>query len=361
MLDGFFLDMSLNRRGVVVFVLLLALQWKSTNGFAAGQSAALLFAVRRLTTPPTTTYRRETHALSRHRDASPLVTNGHRRVSRTRSFISLGDEDDDQIIAAASSSSLSSSFDGKAKNRRDPQWQERSHQLVMLVDDDEALRQSVEIFLDQQGFQVTTFSSAETALQFLEDNDPKQRLPNLIVSDIRMPGGMDGLEFLQLLRQNPDWIGLPVVLLTAKGQTRDRIAGYNAGADGYLPKPFDSTELVSLLDSLLARQKRIVNAPAITLQDLQKQVADIQALLQKGGAGPGVNGFVQATNVFLAPDERQTLELLCQGLPNKEIAAQTFLSTRRVEQLLTTLYRKTGVTNRTELVRWAIRTGNVRL
>lgn len=151
-----------------------------------------------------------------------------------------------------------------------------------------------------------------------------------------------------------------LVLLTAKGQVGDRIAGYKAGADAYLPKPFAPTELISILDSLLARQARFSNQ-SVTLQDLQQQVSDIKALLQKGGAGAGVNGFVQATNVFLAPDERQTLQLLCQGLPNKEIAAQTFLSTRRVEQLLTSLYRKTGVSNRTELVRWAIRTGTVQL
>lgn len=280
-------------------------------------------------------------------------------------FASLGDEYDDQIIAAASSTSSSSEQDGEiaqfGANRRDPVWQERSQQLILLVDDDPDLRQSVGTFLDQQGFQVTACASAETALEWLNDSSGNNNsLPNLIVSDIRMPGGMDGLEFLQRLRQNPAWVSLPVVLLTAKGQTRDRIAGYNAGADAYLPKPFSPAELTSLLDSLLARQQRMIN-PAITLQDLQKQVSDIKALLQKGGAGAGVNGFVEATNVFLAPDERQTLELLCQGLPNKEIAAQTFLSTRRVEQLLTSLYRKTGVTNRTELVRWAIRTGTVRL
>lgn len=268
-----------------------------------------------------------------------------------------GDDDDDDDDHAEKIAEFGA-------NRRNPQWQERSQYWILLVDDDDDLRQAVGAFLDQQGYQVTACASAETALEWLSDNNKNNNnnnnQPSLIVSDIRMPGGMDGLEFLKRLRENPSWVSLPVVLLTAKGQTRDRIAGYNAGADAYLPKPFAPTELLSVLDGLLARQKRFTN-PSVTMQDLQRDIADIKSLLQKGGAGVGVNGFVEATNVFLAPDERQVLELLCQGLPNKEIAAQAFVSSRRVEQLLTGLYRKTNVANRTELVRWAIRTGTIRL
>eukprot|EP00977_Amphora_coffeiformis_P008191 scaffold1830_cov148-Amphora_coffeaeformis.AAC.4 len=243
--------------------------------------------------------------------------------------------------------------------RRDPLWQERSNHLILLVDDDCDLRQAVGTFLDQQGYQVTACASAEMALEWLNANSANHQT-SLIVSDIRMPGGMDGLEFLNQIRQNPTRVSIPVVLLTAKGQTQDRIAGYNAGADAYLTKPFEPSELVSILDSLLARQKRFTD-PSVTMEDLKKEISDIKSLLQKGGAGEGVNGFVEASNVFMAPDERQILELLCEGLSNKDIAQKTFLSSRRVEQLLTNLYRKTGVSNRTELVRWAIRTGTIRL
>ena len=224
------------------------------------------------------------------------------------------------------------------------------------MDDDLDLTQSVGSFLDQKGYHVTTCGSVESALDWLAT---KPQL-DLIVSDIRMPGGMNGLEFLERLRQNSAWLSVPVVLLTAKGQTRDRISGYNAGADAYLPKPFEPAELVSILDSLLARRNRIKN-PAVSVTDLQTEIADIRELLQEGGAGAGVNGFVEATNIFLAQDEKQILGLLCEGLPNKEIAAKTFLSTRRVEQLLTSLYRKSNVSNRTELVRWAIRSGLITL
>jgi DNA-binding NarL/FixJ family response regulator len=240
--------------------------------------------------------------------------------------------------------------------RRDPQWQERSQHWILLVDDEEDLRLAVGQYLDDQGYQVTACADAATALAMA-----RQRRPSLIVSDVRMPGGMDGLDFLQSVRADAALVDLPVVLLTARGQTRDRIAGYNAGADAYIPKPFEPTELVSVLDNLLARQK-LISDSSVNVEDLQRSMADIKhLLLEKGGGGAGVGDFVEATNVFLAPDERQVLDYLCQGLPNKEIAAASFLSTRRVEQLLTSLYRKTAVSNRTELVRWAVRTGTIRL
>ena len=266
-----------------------------------------------------------------------------------------GDEDETRKTSTDSDKNGITQYGAQ---RRDPQWQERSKFLILLVDDEESLRKAVGTYLDQAGYQVTTCASGEAALEWL-DKHPQQP-PDLMVSDIRMPGGMDGLELLQRIRQNPDRVSLPVVLLTAKGQTKDRIAGYDAGADAYIPKPFAPEELLSVLDNLLERQQRFQNA-SVTVEDLRKEITEIKDLLQKGGAGAGVNGFVEAPAVFLAPDERRVLELLCEGLPNKEIAAQTFVSTRRVEQILTSLYRKAGVVNRTELIRWAIRTGTIRL
>ena len=290
---------------------------------------------------------RRMRALARRPDFDPATVN-------TCAISPLYSRKDDDDYNAAKNSGKISEF---GVERRDPRWQERSNHLILLVDDDDDLRQAVGAFLDQEGYQVTACSSAETALEWLNENSTDHQT-SLIVSDIRMPGGLDGLEFLKRIRQTR--VSIPVVLLTAKGQKHDRIAGYNAGADAYLTKPFEPKELVSILDSILARQKRFTN-PSVTMEDLKKEISDIKSLLQKGGAGEGVNGFVEASNVFMAPDERQILELLCEGLPTKDIAQKTFLSTRRVEQLLTNLYRKTGVQSRTELVRWAVRTGTIRL
>ena len=153
---------------------------------------------------------------------------------------------------------------------------------------------------------------------------------------------------------------IPVVLVTAKGMTQDRIAGYDSGADAYLSKPFDPDELVAIVDNVIERHETL-NGDKIQVDDLRRDLDEIKnLLLEEGGGGIG-NGWVEQTNIFLAPDEREVLELLCKGLMTKEIAAKTNLSTRKVEQLLTRMFRKTEAKNRTELVRWAVSTGNVQL
>jgi DNA-binding NarL/FixJ family response regulator len=145
--------------------------------------------------------------------------------------------------------------------------------------------------------------------------------------------------------------------------TRDRIEGFDSGADAYLSKPFAPEELVAIVDNLIHRQAALNGfgsdeKQSPDVEDLKRDLEEIKnLLLYKGGGGIG-NGFVMKTDVFLSSDERRVLGLLCEGLMNKEIAAATHLSTRRIEQLLTQMYRKTGVKNRTELVRWAVSSGN---
>jgi len=269
-----------------------------------------------------------------------------------------------------------------AQRRRDPDYQKRSKRWVLLVDDEEAIRRAVGQLLFEKGYQVTTCADGATALKVAlspnhqdetvttlssRDDDTITRrnrnsIPDVIVSDVRMPGALDGLQLLGAIRSHPELVQVPVVLLTAKGLPQDRVQGYQAGADAYIPKPFDPDELVTIVDRVILRHEELNASDSVAIDDLKRDLEDIKfLLLEKGGGGGGANGFVEATNVFLAPQERQVLELLCQGLMNKEIADRTFLSTRRVEQLLTTMYRKTNVKNRTELVRWAISTGNVKI
>jgi DNA-binding NarL/FixJ family response regulator len=197
------------------------------------------------------------------------------------------------------------------------------------------------------------------------------QVPDLIVSDVRMPG-MDGLTLLEQIRSHPQLIPIPVILLTAKSMVPDRVAGYQAGADAYLPKPFDPDELIALMDHFIQRHEALNDAQQNAIVELQRNVQDIKFLLKEqmgvnngetilGPSPPTAQPRVVATNVFLAPDERQVLNLLCQGKMNHEIADRMYLSTRRIEQLVTIMFRKTNVKNRTELVRWAIATGNVKI
>jgi DNA-binding NarL/FixJ family response regulator len=251
----------------------------------------------------------------------------------------------------------------------------RSQHWILLVDDEASLRDAVGRMLVNSGYQVTTCQDGSEALRIALNGpsrfDPSatkalstvpRSSPDAIVSDVRMPV-MDGLTLLETIRSSPQLVEVPVVLLTAKGMPQDRVAGYNAGADAYLTKPFDPEELVTVIDSVIQRHERLNNSNNVMLSDLQRDLRDIKyLLLEQGGSGVGTIGDrVEATNIFFPPDERQILQLLCQGLMTKEIAERMYMSTRRVEQLLTSMFRKVKVKNRTELVRWAISTGNVKI
>ena len=126
----------------------------------------------------------------------------------------------------------------------DGRWQEQSNRAnrwIVIVDDEQPIRTAVGQYLFDSGYQVTACADADTALKVClskaEDDGggAGNSVPDAIVSDIRMPG-MDGLEFLFVIRSDDRLMQVPVVLLTAKGMAQDRIAGYKAGADAYLPK-----------------------------------------------------------------------------------------------------------------------------
>lgn len=244
--------------------------------------------------------------------------------------------------------------------------QQRKDAHIVIVDDEEAIRMAVGDFLLHQGYRVTACSDAQTALQLLSpEGNNDGIIPDAIVTDVRMPGAMDGLELLKFIRASSKLVGIPVVLLTAKGMTSDRIAGYKAGADAYLPKPFHPEELVSILDNLIERHETL-SAENIGVDDLRKDMNEIKKLVMEKTRNTGDNIDRSAggtaicwNDVFLTTDERQVLELLCKGLTNKEISKEMKLSQRRIEQFLTSMYRKTNAINRTELLRWAISTGNI--
>lgn len=252
-----------------------------------------------------------------------------------------------------------------------PRW-------IMVVDDEESIRLAVREFLVDQGYRVMTFSDAPTALQQLSQlfdsitNNKSFVVPDAIVSDIRMPGSLDGLEFLKAIRANDKLVGIPFILLTAKGMTSDRIAGYKAGADAYLPKPFNPEELLSILDNVIQRRETI-SAENIAVDDLREEMNEIKKLVlekssvNKNRAGNTIqkgasdNTALHWSDVFLTTDEREVLQLLSKGLTNKDIAKEMNLSQRRIEQFLTSMFRKTNAINRTELLRWAIATRNVKI
>jgi len=237
--------------------------------------------------------------------------------------------------------------------RRDRKFLERNQHWILFVDDEEAIRQSVGDFLYDSGYQVTACADAPAAVQVCRQIGADQTRPSCIVSDIRMPGGPSGLHLLQWIRAQDTLKRVPVVLLTAKGLTEDRIAGYKAGADVYLPKPFYPDELLSVVDNLIARRQEMVGQSG-SLVDLQQEMANIKLLLQENG-----RTTVKKTDVYLTPAQREVLELLCQGYTNAEIAEERKTTKAYVTKTLQTIYRETGTSTRTELLKWAVQTGYV--
>jgi two-component system OmpR family response regulator len=123
---------------------------------------------------------------------------------------------------------------------------------ILLVDDEEALRQPLAEYLSRQGFGVVQAASAAEARSVLRD-----ALPDLVLLDIMMPGE-DGLS---LCRHLSETRAIPTILLTARGEATDRIVGLEIGADDYVVKPFEPRELVARIRSVLRRAARGGIAP----------------------------------------------------------------------------------------------------
>lgn len=241
----------------------------------------------------------------------------------------------------------------------DAKFLERNKRWIVLVDDEEAIRLAVGDYLYDQGYQVTACADADSFLDVcqktvgLDGGASPQPVPDAIVSDVRMPG-KDGLELLGLIRSDARLSRVPVILLTAKGMAADRVAGYQAGANVYLPKPFAPEELLSILDNSIQRRQQMTSNKAGSLIDLKQEMASIKEIMKKNAGG-----VVKRTNVYLTLVEREVLDLLCNGYTNKEIAEERGVSIIGVNRMIQKLYTVTETETRTELVRWAMKTGYV--
>ena len=136
---------------------------------------------------------------------------------------------------------------------------------ILVVDDDDGIRSLVKQYLNKNNFLVTTSNSAESA----QEKVAVIKF-DLIILDVMMPG-KTGLDFI---KDNKLKIDTPIILLTAKGETADRVGGLEIGADDYLPKPFEPKELTLRIKNILKKtkktnQKRIVEFDNIKI-DLNK-------------------------------------------------------------------------------------------
>jgi diguanylate cyclase (GGDEF)-like protein len=129
---------------------------------------------------------------------------------------------------------------------------------ILVVDDDTDIARFVELTLTMEGFEVIVAHDGEQALELV-----LQRQPDLVVLDLMMPV-LDGVEVTRRLRANAMTSALPVIMLTAKGQTVDKVLGLTAGADDYVVKPFDTLELVARVRGTLRRNQEFREVSPLT-------------------------------------------------------------------------------------------------
>ena len=224
---------------------------------------------------------------------------------------------------------------------------------LLLVDDEPGLRTAVKAYLEDVGFAVTTANDGEEGW-----TTAQTMIPDVVITDVMMPR-CDGYGLLKRLRADERLGGTPVIFLTAKGMTADRIAGFQAGADDYIPKPFDPDELVARVNNVVRRQERLL-AEAARFADadigaMAKQITEIRSMLGTGG----VKKSSPDVKLDFTPREASVLQLVAEGMMNKEIARRLETSIRNVEKYVSRLFIKTGTASRTELVRFALEHGLV--
>ncbi|HSE30546.1 MAG TPA: response regulator transcription factor [Pyrinomonadaceae bacterium] len=199
---------------------------------------------------------------------------------------------------------------------------------LLVVDDEPNLLRAVAACLKTENYEVSTARSGHEALMHLAES-----VPDLIISDIRMPG-MDGYKLARQLRGSPRTALVPIVFLTAKDETADRIEGFRAGIDAYLTKPFEPDELIAVVNGILNRVER-------THSQIARLVSSANA---------------EASLIFqdeaLTDAENRVAVAVSRGLSNKEIAAELEISVRTVENHISHILDKKKFSNRVEIARY---------
>jgi len=166
---------------------------------------------------------------------------------------------------------------------------------IYVVDDDKNICEIISLYLEKEGYEVEKFYNGQDALKAIQ-----QHLPRLMVLDLMLPG-IDGIALLREIRSFSDF---PVIVLTAKGDTYDKVLGLEIGADDYIVKPFDGKELVARIKAVLRRYEN---------EDEEKQQISYPDL------SVSLNEYkvkYKGKNIDLTPKELELLYFLCTH-PNK--------------------------------------------
>jgi len=132
-------------------------------------------------------------------------------------------------------------------------------QKILVIDDDKNILAIIALYLKKEGYEVFTCERGDTAMQAFHEAQPR-----LVVLDVMLPGA-DGYEVLSKIRRESS---IPVIMLTAKGDTLDRIQGLDMGADDYIAKPFEAKELLARIKAVLRRSANAATEQVIAYDGL---------------------------------------------------------------------------------------------
>ena len=141
---------------------------------------------------------------------------------------------------------------------------------ILVIDDDRNILAIIEMYLKKEGYEVVTCERGDTAIEAF-----RKAAPSLVVLDVMLPG-MDGWEVLAKLREES---AVPVIMLTAKGDTTDRIQGLDLGADDYMAKPFEAKELIARIKAVMRRIASAEDEKCVAFQNLSISLDNYSVML----------------------------------------------------------------------------------
>ncbi|HBE21468.1 MAG TPA: DNA-binding response regulator [Cyanobacteria bacterium UBA11149] len=221
---------------------------------------------------------------------------------------------------------------------------------ILVADDNVGTRLSVSDYLEMLGYIVIRAENGEEALSLIDKYHP-----HLLVADINMPK-MDGYQLVRHVRAKPAFRLLPVIFLTERGTTEERIMGYQLGCDLYLPKPFEMQELGAVIRSLLERSQIMQAEWRMSIAGGKPIPTSVPETISnhQDNVSPEHEIVFDVNTIALSEREQQVLNLLTQGLSNSNIGKRMHLSPRTIEKYVSSILRKTGKNNRSEVIRFAL-------
>jgi|AP12_2_1047962.scaffolds.fasta_scaffold20560_2 two-component system response regulator FixJ len=192
---------------------------------------------------------------------------------------------------------------------------------IFLVDDNDAVRHAVRLFLECRNFNVREFASAESLLESIRDGDS-----GVLVVDVRM-NGMSGLELQNKL--NTRHIDLPIIFITGHGNIQDSVSALKAGARDFIEKPFENDVLLESINQALQEEAS------------RKEMRAVKTSLTRRFES-------------LTPREREVMQYIAEGISNKHLAELLGVSSRTIEVHRSRIMAKMGANSLPELVRMAL-------